>query len=116
MKRALRLRSAADFTRVRQEGQLYRHPVLSVAVRSNSYRHNRYGLIVSKALGGAVARNRIKRRLRALLGRLHCHARQSFDIVVIARPRMIGQPFPALNRILSELLFEAGVLDGVRIA
>ncbi len=116
MKRALRLRSDADFTRVRQEGQLYRHPALSVAVRSNSCSHNRYGFIVSKALGGAVARNRIKRRLRALLTRLHRYARQGFDIVVIGRPRLIGQPFEASRRILTELLIEARVLDGVRSA
>ena len=116
MKRALRLRSAADFARVRQEGQQYRHPALSIGVRSNSYSHNRYGFIVSRALGGAVARNRIKRRLRALIARMHSNARQGYDIVIIARPRIIGQPFDALHRILTELLRDARVLDGVRIA
>lgn len=115
MKRALRLRSTADFARVRQEGKLYRHPVLSVAVRENTRKFNRYGVVVSQALGGAVARNRSKRRLRALVSRLHLEARQGFDIVLIARPRLVRQPFSELQRILTELFEKARVLDGVGI-
>jgi ribonuclease P protein component len=116
MRSALRLRSAADFARVRQEGRLYRHPLLSIAVRSNTFCRNRYGFIVSRALGGAVARNLTKRRRRALIARLHLEARQGFDIVVIARPRLIGQPFDAWQRILTGLLEEARILDGARFA
>ena len=115
MRRALRLRGSADFARVRNEGKVFRHPVLSLAVRCNSRGLNRYGFIVSKALGGAVVRNRSKRQLRALASRLHVNSRQGFDIVLIARPQLVRQPFDELRRILAEMFKKAHVLDGVPI-
>ncbi len=46
----------------------------------------RFGLTVTKQLGGAVDRNRIRRRLRAALQQIAApHAKPGFDYVVIAR-------------------------------
>jgi ribonuclease P protein component len=46
----------------------------------------RFGLTVTKQLGGAVHRNRIRRRLKAALRQVAPrHARPGFDYVVIAR-------------------------------
>jgi ribonuclease P protein component len=57
----------------------------------------RFGLTVTKQLGGAVQRNRIRRRLRSALqqtaGR---HAKLGFDYVVIARAPAETRPFDSL--------------------
>ena len=58
---------------------------------------NRLGLTVSVKLGGAVVRNRIRRRLREVY-RLHEHQlKEGFDIVIVARHRAYDAPFSQLE-------------------
>jgi ribonuclease P protein component len=68
------------------------------------------GFVVSKAVGGAVVRNRTKRRLRALarplLGRLVPGTR----LVVRAQPAAAHAPTSALGSDLSRALHRAGAL------
>jgi ribonuclease P protein component len=57
----------------------------------------RFGFTVSKQVGGAVERNRIKRRLRAAVAQLQAaHAVPMFDYVLIARRPALDAPFAAL--------------------
>ncbi|MXX49441.1 MAG: ribonuclease P protein component [Chloroflexi bacterium] len=110
MKRALRLRRPADFSRVRRKGRQYRHRNLLLSRCENGLAHNRYGIVTGRRLGKAVERNRIKRRLRALLMSLHDGLRQGFDIVLLPRRAVLRQPFNALQRIIRRMFAKAGVL------
>ena len=112
MRRSLRLRRSVDFAQVRKAGRRYRHPLLSLAVFANGTIGNRYGFVVSRALGGAVSRNRVKRRLRSLMRHFHEWLRPGYDIVLIARPRLIGQPYADLQRIIAGMLARARLLEG----
>ena len=111
MKTALRLRKPADFVNVRRNGSVQRHLSMSLAVCANALEHNRYGIVTGKRLGIAVARNRAKRRLRAIVLSLHPVLRQGYDIVVIARRQAAEQPFVELRRILTELFARAQLLE-----
>lgn len=62
---------------------------LTVYVRDNEEGVPRIGLAVSGRLGNAVVRNRIKRRLRALVGPLAVRSRTGRDVVIVARPAAI---------------------------
>ena len=57
-----------------------------MAVRSvaNEQPLTRYAFAISKRVGNAVVRNRVKRRLREIL-RLSC-TDEGYDIVIVARP------------------------------
>ena len=58
----------------------------------------RFGFTVTKKLGNAVVRNRIRRRLRAAVGLLEPgRARPGYDYVVIAREAALVRPFAALK-------------------
>jgi ribonuclease P protein component len=58
----------------------------------------RVGFTVTKKLGGAVVRNRIKRRLReAARLTLAGSARQGFDYVLIGRAAGLRRPFAGLQ-------------------
>ncbi len=111
MKSALRLRRSVDFARVRRGGNRHRHPALAIGIRANELARNRYGVVTGKRIGGAVIRNRCKRRLVAALDSLHPALRQGYDIVVIARRSMIEQPFSDLQRILGELFKRAKLIE-----
>lgn len=63
------------------------------------------GFTASKKVGGAVARNRAKRRLRALAAEiLPAEGRPGFDYVLIARPATVTRAFDDLRADLREAL------------
>lgn len=65
----------------------------------------RFGFTVSKKVGGAVERNRIKRRLRAAARDvLVDHARRDYDYVLIARRPALDTAFAALVSDLADAL------------
>jgi ribonuclease P protein component len=79
----------------------------------------RYGITVSKRVGGAVVRNRMKRRFRALLREvLPVHGLIGADHVLIGRGSGIERPFGALRDELGAALARvaAGKADRARKA
>ena len=64
----------------------------------------RFGFTVSKKVGKAVVRNRIRRRLKAAVGELSSSARAGFDYVVIARPAAADRVYADLKADLAEAL------------
>src|SRR5262245_35488609 len=57
----------------------------------------RFGFTVARAVGGAVDRNRVRRRLKAAVKSVQMrHARHDFDYVVVARRPALEATFAAL--------------------
>jgi ribonuclease P protein component len=87
VKREQRLRSPADFRRVREVARRgWAHPLLVMHVASNELGCTRVGITVSSRVGNAVVRNRVKRRLREALTVRFERLPHSADVVVVARP------------------------------
>ena len=82
-----RLVRPAEFERVRQEGRAERGKLLIIGVLAvPDLNRVRAGFVTSKRLGGAVVRNRVRRRLRAVV-RKHQHGLcNGLWVVTIARP------------------------------
>ena len=83
---------------------------LVLYARKNRTSTNRVGITVSKKLGHAVVRNRVRRRLREVY-RLHEDQFQpGWDIVVVARSRCIKAPFQDIVSAYLALAGKAGIL------
>ena len=83
---------------------------LVLYARPNKLCLNRIGITVSKKLGHAVVRNRVRRRLREVY-RLHEEQFTSgWDIVVVARSRCVDSSFQSITKAYLELANKAGLL------
>lgn len=107
-----RLVSEKDFSRLFRKGRPHHHRLLTVKIAANTLGYPRVGLVVStKVAKHAVDRNRIKRRLRAILGPLADRLKGGADIAFIAKKEAIGAPFAEMESGVEKLLLKAGVLD-----
>lgn len=89
------LRRRGDFARVTRRGKRCAGEYLTCFV-ADGRRRTRVGITVSGTVGGAVVRNRLRRRLKAILDRYPLGKAPWRDVVMIARPGAGELPFPAL--------------------
>ena len=90
--------------------QGFANSYLVLYVRKNRLHTNRVGITVSKKLGGAVVRNRVRRRIREVY-RLHeSLVTPGWDIVAVARSRAVDAPFSKLADAYLTLAGKAGIL------
>jgi ribonuclease P protein component len=76
----------------------------------NGLSTTRYGFSVSRRIGKAVKRNKVKRRLREIIRNLSL--KPGWDIVISARTPAAGTEFSNLEKSLRNLLSQAGLLAG----
>ncbi len=110
MKRDFRLTRSKDFKRVRRNGKSLPHPLVVLLVAASDSPGVRIGVVASRSVGNAVARNRAKRRLRAAMLPFLPQIQPHHDLVLIARRATLSASFDALQGALQQLLQRAGVL------
>jgi ribonuclease P protein component len=98
--RAVRLLRHADFERVYKQGRRHFAAHLTVFYlprkRNDGESGPRIGFTVSKVLGGAVVRNRMKRRLREAV-RLHGMIPAAVDVVINPKKTLLSAAFSDLQ-------------------
>lgn len=110
LKRRFRLRANEDFQRLRRDGTSLPHKALLLSISPNPRGHNRYGFVVSKQVGGAVTRNRVRRLLREAVRQVHPDVEAGFDVVIVARKGLVGQRHEEVLRIVSQMFRQAGLI------
>ncbi len=110
MQRRFRLRRNEDFQRVRHAGHTVAHPLLVLGHAPNTLPHNRYGIVTSRRLGNAVARNRAKRRIREAVRYWHPHISPGHDLIFIARHPVLDCGFVSLLDAVEIVLRRANLL------
>jgi ribonuclease P protein component len=99
---SVRLRSRREFVPVQEQGRRISTKYMTVLGRIGSGTSDRLGIIASRKFGGAVQRNRAKRRLREAFRRqdpltIGARGLRALDVVVIPRRELIAAPFAVVE-------------------
>ena len=102
-----------DFARLAGGGVARTHPLLVGRFVRTDLDQTRFGLATGKRLGGAVVRNRVRRRIKDALRVMAPSFQPGWDVLIIARPAIIEADQDALVGALRRVLRSGGVLGGL---
>jgi len=110
VQRKFRLTRSEDFKRVRRSGKSYAHPLVVLIVQTHEQPQVKVGVAAGRTVGTAVARNRAKRLLREAMRTLIPNITSGFDLILIARPRLVSATLEETRQALLTLLQRARIL------
>ena len=91
------LTASPEFERVYRNGSVYRGRLFSVYALPNTIGEPRLGLSVSKKVGTAVKRNKVRRRLKEMFHSSSKRLPDNLDFVISARPAAAEASFEELD-------------------
>lgn len=98
------LRRRADFEALGRHGRAHSTPMLVLRTLRTERAETRLGLSTPRAVGGAVERNRLRRRLRELVRERIGRIGPGWDLLLIARPASRQATYAELGTALDALL------------
>ena len=110
MKHTAPLKQNHEFRRLYSKGKSAVSPYFVVYCRRTNRPLSRLGITTGVKLGNAVKRNRARRRIRALYRTHEARLAAGYDIVIVARTRVIYGRYAELERSFVQLTKKLGLV------
>lgn len=107
MKKVNRIRKNEEFQRIISKKQSLANASFVLYISKRQENHARVGLSVSKKLGDAVTRNKIKRQIRMMFIETFDFDNYPFDVICIAKMKYLEFDYSANKKALEKLLNKA---------
>ncbi len=111
MKRLYGVHENERFQEIRRQGRSYTDHMLVLCVLPNGLPYSRHGFSVSRRIGKAVQRNKIRRRLREALRLRMKEILPGWDLVWIARTPIQSAAYSEMDAACARLLRRASLLS-----
>jgi len=105
------LRSSQEISAVRKEGKSFSNRYFVLVVKANKLENSRYAVIASRSVGGAVERNRCKRRIRSRVTKLAGRITPGNDLLIIARVACLAVESALLDETFEQMFTQAGLIS-----
>ncbi len=104
MKKTNRVTSSEDFAKIVHLGKVKKSKQFVIHFLPNDIGFSRVGISVSKKIGIAVLRNRIKRQVRAMIGEIIDLNNHSIDFIIVIKDSFLEEDFHANKKKLESLI------------
>ena len=112
MKKEFRVKDNKEFQGIFKKGKSFANRQLVIYyMKKENQDHFRVGLSVSKKIGNAVVRNRIKRYIRQAFHELENDIKPTYDFIIIARQPTKDLEFFEVKKSLTHLLSKERLLN-----
>lgn len=113
MQRKLRLRKKQDFGKVYRHGRSFANAQFVVYWRKQTNPDCfRLGVSASAKLGGAVVRNRLRRRVKEIVRLQAAKLQDGYDLILIVRKPALALSYKEMEGSVLHVLRKAGLLKG----
>lgn len=107
------IKSSREFSYIIKNGSGLNSPFF-IFYFKKSDRPSEFGVCAGKKLGGAVVRNRVKRRLREILRFFSPRLNFSGSLVIVARKAAVNADFLTLKKTFLDLADKLGIISSSR--
>ena len=107
----LRIRKNFEFRNVYRRGRSYSNKYLVLYVKKNGKNHNRLGVSVSKKVGNAPVRSRLRRLVKESYRANSKNLKQGYDFIFILRAPSKGQDYWTIKSAEENLFKKVGLYE-----
>jgi ribonuclease P protein component len=106
------LKNKKDFESVLKYGRNAKEDFLVLKFVPNNLTKNRFGIIISnKVSKKATLRNKIRRRIKAIILKKLLMIKKYFDIVILTRPGIQNKNFKEIEKTIEKVFTKAKIID-----
>lgn len=110
MEKKFRLRKNAEFKKVYIGGKNFWNRNLILYIKKNKLEESRFGITITKKIGNAVVRNKIRRRVKEIY-RLNLHRiKDGYDLILLPKKNVVDISYKELESALIHILKISGML------
>ena len=109
MQRRSRLTGSPRFSQIHKDGTSAANRLLVIRFLANDLEHSRFGFLVSKRIGNAAVRNKVKRRLKEAVR--SNPVKGGWDALFIARRGTERASYQDLRQAITNLLRRGSLVD-----
>ena len=110
MRKELRVRKNEEFGEIIAKKHSFSSGSFIIYIRERKLNYARVGISVSKKLGDAVVRNKIKRQVRMMFLEIFDYEATKYDVICIVRNKFLEKSFQE-NKAELEKLIKKAIID-----
>ena len=111
LKRVNRLKKRYQFNYVYKSGEHFSGEHMVLYLVSSKTKNIKVGLAVTKKVGKAVVRNRVRRQLREIIKKQVPSLKQNYNLIVVARDNITSASFENLTNEFLKLIKKANLIN-----